>query len=271
MAGDHDFTSVAENVEIFRDLPNGRLIITGTGAHLFTRFLIDSSIVSGYYSGMDSRAPAVPTDYLVKPCTAFAGTQLLAAGPLIEVVLAVKNAIEGGSSDRILVFDDTTGRAVDFDLRGTKSDVIARLSRPSIAGTEPTILGQRAAEQDPTEPRGRGRPKLGVIGREVTLLPRQWEWLATQPGGASVVLRKLVDEAKRNNGGIQKRRAAQEAAYHFMSAMAGDMPGFEEAARALFANDRTRFDQEVAIWPGHVRTYATRLAFGGPADEPPAN
>jgi hypothetical protein len=219
---------------------------------------------------MASRAPAISTDYLVRPCTAFAATQLLASGPLVEVVLAVKNAIEGGALDPILVFDDTTGQAVDFDLRGTKSDVIARLSKPSISGTESAISARPSVEQDATEPRGRGRPKLGVIGREVTLLPRQWEWLGTQPGGASVVLRKLVDEAKRNNGGIHKRRAAQEAAYHFMAAMAGDMPGFEEAARALFANDRARFEHQVSIWPGAVRAYATRLAFGEPANEPPA-
>ncbi len=216
---------------------------------------------------MDSRAPAVRTDYLVKPCTAFAGPHLLAAGPLIEVVLAVKNALEGGSSGPVLVFDDATGRAIDFDLRGTKSDGVARLSKPSIADTESTTSEHPSAEQDTAEPRGRGRPKLGVIGREVTLLPRQWEWLATQPGGASVVLRKLVDEAKRNHGGLHKRRAAHEAAFHFMSAMAGDMAGFEEATRALFANDRPRFEQQVSIWPGQVRAYATRLAFGDPADE----
>jgi uncharacterized protein len=219
---------------------------------------------------MNSRPLAVPTDYLIKPCTAFESTHLLAAGPLIEVVLAVKTALDGGSLGPVLVFDDTTGRAVDFDLRGAKSDVIARLSKPPKSAMEPTILGASSAEPDAAEPRGRGRPKLGVIGREVTLLPRQWEWLAAQPGGASVVLRKLVDQAKRNNGGIEKRRAAQESAYHFMVAMAGDMPGFEEATRALFANDRPRFEQQVSIWPGHVRDYAKRLAFGGHTDEQPA-
>jgi uncharacterized protein (DUF1330 family) len=210
------------------------------------------------------------TDYLVKPCTAFEGAQLLAAGPLIEVVLAVKNAIEGGALGPVLVFDDTTGHAVDFDLRGSKADVIARLSKSSIAATDPTISERPSTAADAAQPRGRGRPKLGVVGREVTLLPRQWEWLATQQGGASVVLRKLVNEAKRSTGGPQKRRAAQEAAYHFMSAMAGDMPGFEEAKRALFANDRPRFEHLVSIWPEHVRTYAQRLAFGDRADEQPA-
>jgi uncharacterized protein len=216
---------------------------------------------------MDSHTPIVRTDYLVKPCTAFAGTEVLAAGPLIEVVLAVKNAIEGGSSASFLVFDDSSGRAVDFDLRGSKADVIARLSTPTASAAGSAISAESSTAPSLTEPRGRGRPKLGVIGREVTLLPRQWEWLATQPGGASVVLRKLVDEAKRNNGGMHKRRAAQEAAYHFMLTMAGDMPGFEEAMRTLFADDRPRFEQHISSWPGQVRAYATRLAFGDPVDE----
>src|SRR5450756_889635 len=120
-------------------------------------------------------------ELLCKPCTAFEGSRLLSSGPLIEVVLAVKNASEDAVAGPILVFDDATGRVMDFDLRGTKADVIARLSQPS-----PTDAGQsksrrassRAASDEPTtEPRGRGRPKLGVVGREVTLLPRQWDWL----------------------------------------------------------------------------------------------
>jgi uncharacterized protein len=197
----------------------------------------------------------------------------LSSGPLIEVVLAVKNAAEDGAAEPILIFDDGTGRVMDFDLRGTKADVIARLSQSSSPDTGQSksrrISSPAASEGPATEPRGRGRPKLGVIGREVTLLPRQWEWLAAQPGGASVALRKLVDEAKRTGGAMQKMRAAQEVAYHFMSAMAGDLPGFEEATRALFANDRLRFEQQVSKWPEDVRAYATRLAFGGPADGAP--
>jgi hypothetical protein len=203
--------------------------------------------------------PSVATDYLLKPFTAFEGVRLLAAGPLVEVVLAVKNAIEGGTLQPVLAFDDATGRSVDFDLRGTKSDVIARLSKPPISTAESTAAVRPG---DPAEPRGRGRPRLGVIGREVTLLPRQWEWLAAQAGGASVALRKLVDEARRNNGEVHRTRAAHEAAYHFMSALAGNLPGFEEATRALFANDRPRFEARVSGWPDHVRAYAKQLAFG---------
>jgi hypothetical protein len=105
---------------------------------------------------------------------------------------------------------------------------------------------------------------LGVVAREVTLLPRQWEWLATQPGGASAVLRRLVDEARKNGIPQQKRRAAQEAAYHFMLAIAGDLPGYEEATRALFADDRPGLEQRIADWPEDIRAHALRLAFGAP-------
>jgi hypothetical protein len=112
------------------------------------------------------------------------------------------------------------------------------------------------------EPRGRGRPKLGVVAREVTLLPRHWEWLGTQPGGASVALRKLVEEARRTSGDRDRSRAARDAAYHFMSAMAGNLPGFEEASRALFADDRRRFAGLIAGWPDDVRDHTVKLAFG---------
>lgn len=174
---------------------------------------------------------------------------------MIEVVLAVKAASDEAVGP-IFVFDDATGRVMDFDLRGAVADVVDRLTRPLPAPRTPP-------EESAGEPRGRGRPKLGVVGREVTLLPRHWEWLATQPGGASVALRKLVDEARRSGGAKQKTREAQERAYRFMSAMAGNLPGFEEASRALFANDRERFDLQIAGWPSDVRVYASRLAFEG--------
>jgi hypothetical protein len=100
-----------------------------------------------------------------------------------------------------------------------------------------------------------------VVAREVTLLPRHWDWLGSQPGGASVALRKLVDEARRLRGDRDRIRTAQEAAYHFMSAMAGNLPGFEEATRALFADDRHRFVDLIAAWPEDLRDHALKLAF----------
>ncbi len=180
-------------------------------------------------------------------CTAFKGPFLLKSGSRAEVALAMKHS---GDLHTILAFDDATGRVIDFNVRGTDEDVAARYAPPAPVGVPDA----------PSEPRGRGRPKLGVVAREVTLLPRHWEWLASQPGGASVVLRRLVEQERRVGGAKQQRRAAQEAAYKFMSAIAGDMPGFEEATRALFADNRTRFEEQMADWPTDIRRYAIKLA-----------
>ncbi len=210
------------------------------------------------------------SDLLSKPCTAFDGHRLLLAGPLVEVALAVKTAMEGGSPSEVLVFDDVTGRVVDLDLRGGTAEMIERLSRPpqTFIGRHRPPSNEPAvpAKDEAAEARGRGRPRLGVVSREVTLLPKQWEWLATQPGGASAVLRRLVDDARRNGGERQARRAAQEAAYHFMQAIAGDLPAYEEATRALFANDRPKLEHCIANWPHDIRAHALRLAFGAPDD-----
>ncbi|WP_026145598.1 DUF2239 family protein [Pseudomonas asplenii] len=205
------------------------------------------------------------SDLLTKPVTAFAAHRLLSAGPLVEVALAVKAANESDSTRTVLVFDDSTGRVIDLDLRGTKADVIERLSQPP----RPPAGRYRPRAQVPTEPsadrstepKGRGRPKLGVVAREVTLLPRQWEWLAEQPGGASAVLRRLVDDARKNGGSRQQRRTAQDTAYQFMLAIAGDFPDYEEATRALFADDRAGLEQRLAAWPEDIRQHVLRLAF----------
>ena len=180
--------------------------------------------------------------------TAFIGQRRLATGPLADVALAIRKSTKPAGHQPILIFDDTSGRSVDIDLRGTDEEVLARFPS-STPATEPPA----------PEPRGRGRPKLGVIAREVTLLPRHWDWLASQPGGASVALRKLVEEARRTNGDRDRHRAARDAAYHFMSAMAGNFNGFEEASRALFADDRRRFVELVAAWPDDVRDHIIRL------------
>ncbi|HEX3845631.1 MAG TPA: DUF2239 family protein [Steroidobacteraceae bacterium] len=193
--------------------------------------------------------------YISKPCSAFERHRLLLSGPLVEVALAVKRAVEKDPSSALLVFDDLTGRVIDLDLRGSKADLIERLSRPR-RGEMPE------SARDACEPRGPGRPRLGVVSREVTLLPRQWEWLAAQPSGASATLRRLVDEGRRNSGPQRKRRAAQEAAYRFMLGIAGDFQGYEEATRALFADDRPRLEQCVAGWPKDIRMHVLRLGFG---------
>jgi uncharacterized protein len=186
--------------------------------------------------------------------TAFTGQQRLVTGPLADVALAVMKASRKAAAGPTVIFDDATGRPIDLDLRGTERDVVARLQQP-VSETAPDDTAA-------PEPRGRGRPKLGVVAREVTLLPRHWEWLAAQPGGASVALRKLVEQARRASGDLDRTRAARDAAYHFMSVMAGNFAGFEEASRALFAGDRPRFEQQLASWPQDIRAYAIGTAFG---------
>jgi uncharacterized protein len=187
------------------------------------------------------------------PFIAFEGERAIASGNLGDVVGAAKETLDRHKEASILIFDSMTGGPIDIDFRGTIGDVLARLPKTPIAPV---------ADTPPSAPRGRGRPKLGVVAREVTLLPRHWEWLSAQRGGASVALRKLVDEARRASGDRDRERAARDAAYRFMSAMAGDLPGFEEASRALFAGDRLRFEQRTLAWPEDIRAYAIGKAFG---------
>lgn len=187
-----------------------------------------------------------------KAFTAFQGQRRLVSGPAGEVALVVKR-VAPRPDEPIIIFEDATGRPIDFDLRGGDREVLARLAK-----LVPPSVEETAA---PAEPRGRGRPKLGVVAREVTLLPRHWEWLNAQAGGASVALRKLVEEARRASGDKDRERQARDAAYHFMSTMAGNLPQFEEASRALFADDRRRFTALIADWPPDIRDHIVKLAY----------
>jgi uncharacterized protein len=186
----------------------------------------------------------------------FAGARRLATGTLADAALAAKRALEERAHEPPLVFDDATGKVVDVDLRGTDDAIRLRaeaqeLARPALDTSDPA---PSAAQ------RSRGRPRLGVVAKEVTLLPRHWAWLGAQRGGASATLRRLVDEARKNSGRRDQVRRAQDAAYRFMSAIGGDLPGYEEAIRALFAGDAERFDVEVQAWPVDLREHSRRLA-----------
>ncbi len=181
---------------------------------------------------------------------AFEGSRCLAEGPILNVALAVKARLDAGSQQPLLILDGETSQPVEIDFRGTAEDLAARLKVPP---------------PNP-EPRRPGRPKLGVVPREVTLLPRHWEWLAAQPGGASVALRKLVEEARRKGEGKQRIRQAQESAYRFLTTMAGNEPGYEEGLRALFAADAERFHMYASAWPPDVKAHALKLA--APVFEP---
>lgn len=181
--------------------------------------------------------------------TAFVGTSAVASGPLEEVALSLKRLVSREPAAMPLVFDDATGRAVDLDLRGTDDAIVRRLYEHPVHGPKTRPAAGTS-----------GRPKLGVVGREVTLLPRHWDWLGTQPGGASAVLRRLVDEARHASPVADKVRRAREATYRFMTAIAGNLPHYEEAIRALFAGDGKRFDALIGDWPAGVKLYAGLLS-----------
>jgi len=186
---------------------------------------------------MSTRKPPSPP----AACTAFERERRLASGPYLQVALAVKKHLEEHRHAAVLIFDDATGEQIDFDLRGSPDEISERLARYA-----------RAAGPA----RAPGRPRMGVTAREVTLLPRHWEWLAEQPGGASVTLRKLVEDALRARLTDKAQlRKLTERTYAFMSAMAGNLPNFEEASRALFANNMLNFRGAIAGWPGDVRDH----------------
>lgn len=187
-------------------------------------------------------------------CTAFAGSRCVASGELAHVARKAKETLDGTDLASILIFDDATSEPIEVDFRGTVEDVLRRLAAGDRTGGSPRTEADRDA------PRGPGRPRLGVVSREVTLLPRHWEWLNRQSGGASAALRRLVEEARRVSGDRDGVRDAQGAAHRFMSAMAGNLPGFEEALRALFAGDADRFEACVSPWPPDIRDHARRVS-----------
>ncbi|MFH0883534.1 MAG: DUF2239 family protein [bacterium] len=185
-------------------------------------------------------------DEITHSYTLFAGHRQLAHGALNAVVLRARKAMEEGKQERFALYDDATGRRLDVDLHGSEEDVIARLAEHPQVPKEVSSTLQKS---------GPGRPRLGVVSREVSLLPRHWEWLSTQRGGASATIRRLVDEARRNENGRDIIRRTQEAVDRFLWDMAGDFPHFEEVTRALYARDLPRLTTLIEEWPDDVRDY----------------
>lgn len=182
---------------------------------------------------------------------AFEQQKLIASGSESELREKIKKYIKQGDAHNILVFNRSTGRQVELDLRGDDAEPKADLDSP---------IGDIDTDKAHSAKKPRGRPKLGVVGREVTLLPRHWQWLDKQRGGASAALRRLVDEERKNNAAEDQVRESQDCANRFMYAMAGDLSGFEEAVRALYARDKLCFEAETAAWPVDIRRCARQFA-----------
>lgn len=182
--------------------------------------------------------------------SAFEGHTLIASGEVKTVVLGTKDRFDRNQGAALLIFEDQTGAQIDFDLAGTPDEVIARLANHPMFASSASKTVERA---------GPGRPKLGVTSREISLLPRHWEWLDQQPGGVSVALRKLVEEARKRGQGKAQARTLRDAAGKFMWAMAGNLPDFEEASRALYASDLEKLEALIAPWPEDLRKHIERL------------
>ena len=177
--------------------------------------------------------------------TTFVGPLRLVTAPLAEMLRQTRLHLESKGDQGVIVFADATGRHADFDFSGTLEQVLER-------ALPPAKLAQ-------SQPIGPGRPKLGVVSREVSLLPRHWQWLEGQRGGASASLRRLIDEARKADPAGERRRLATEAAGRFMTIMAGDLPGYEEATRALYSHDAERLQQLTAGWPEAVQSHILYL------------
>jgi hypothetical protein len=207
--------------------------------------------------------------------TAFRGSRRLAQGALRDVAQLVYTHVQDAqtqsarAADAILLFDDRTGRVVDLEMRGSLRAMLANLSARGLLPQNPPTVAQDATtvptrDTAAKSDRGPGRPRLGVVAREVTLLPRHWDWLASQPGGASVALRKLVDAARKAQADVDAARARRDAAYAVMTTLAGDRAHYEDATRALFRDDRDGLVAHMTKWPRDVQRYVLQI-YDGPS------
>ncbi len=165
--------------------------------------------------------------------TAFHQQKRISHGNLETMLLETKAYLESVNQHQILIFADQTGKQIDFDFSGSPTEVLARVM--------------------PTQQSGRGRPKLGVTSREVSLLPRHWEWLEAQPSGASATLRRLIDTARKSSTELERQTI--EAVGKFMTSMAGNLPNYEEATRALYGKDWAHLKTLIQPWGTDLQSY----------------
>lgn len=164
--------------------------------------------------------------------TAFRGDTRIITDSLFNVALALQKQ----SEMNVLVFNDQTGQQIDLDLSGSEDD-----------------LKQRYTEVEYVKKVG--RPKLGVISREITLQQKHWNWLDQQSSSASAVIRKLIDKELNDPSSESNIMLAKQAIDHFMLAMLGNMPNYEEATRALYQGNKSHFLALIHNYPKDLKVY----------------
>lgn len=189
---------------------------------------------------------------------AFKGHKLIASGSAQSVEEKIENELKQGDKASILFFLASSGHQIDLD--SFASDSIQSGATATGSDAEEAVVDTGNNQPQIPEKRGRGRPKLGVIGREVTLLPRHWEWLDKQRGGASATIRRLVEQDRKAGADQEQIRQSQDSAYRFMYAIAGNLPEFEEVVRALYARDKGAFERDTAAWPKDIRDCSLQFA-----------
>jgi len=196
------------------------------------------------------------------PLIAFSEQRCIASGKAEQVVTLIKSYVDSNPDKNTLILNALTSRVVELDLRAGIEEILTNQFTHSSSLSESDVTKESTMKGTAMASRGRGRPRLGVVSREVTLLPRHWEWLASQPGGASVALRKLVDAARRSNGARDRMRQVQESTYRFMTTLAGNEPGYEEAVRALYADDMEKLFEILSDWPADIASHVRTLVEG---------
>lgn len=173
----------------------------------------------------------------------FLGATRITQGARGDVIRTLLSQTQGEDVPPYLVFRVKDGQRVDINLASAAEAANPQRTRAPVPAAGAPVGSQKA----------RGRPRLGVVGREVTLFPRHWEWLDRQRGGASAALRRIIDADRKLHADEDQVRQAQDATHRFMYAMAGNLAGFEEAMRALYAGDKVSFAHQIRSWPDDIR------------------
>ncbi len=178
-------------------------------------------------------------------CTVFSGTKIIATGQLKEIISKVKDYLKRNNIEPLLIFDDMTSEQLEINFSESNEAILKSFKK------DRNEITKKSSNV--------GRPKLGVVSREISLLPRHWEWLSKQPKGASATLRILVEEAKKQNQPQEQIRPAQDATYTFMNSIAGNLPNYEEALRALYSRDKKNFQKQISSWPKDIVIHIKKL------------